>query len=80
MIITEQYGRFFRLAYDYMARWQPCPANPDAWIAAAQDIGKTSESGGNNPFLMDLLTAVIEELERQYKAKEQGKEGQQLCG
>lgn len=63
-----------------MARWQPCPENPEAWIAAAKDIGETSYSGGNHQFLMDLLTAVMDELERQYKAIN-GKEGEQeQCG
>ena len=68
------------MAFDYMARWQPCPENPDAWIAAAKDIGETSYSGGNHPFLMDMLTAVMNELERQYKAMNTGKEGQEQCG
>ena len=62
------------MVFDYMARWQPCPENPEAWLAAAQDIGKTSEKGGNHPFLMEMLAAVYAELERQYKAIN-GKEG-----
>ena len=62
-----------------MARWQPCPDSPEAWLAAAKDIQEASEKGGNHPFLMDMLTAVLSELERQYKAMN-GKEGQQQCG
>ena len=68
------------MAFDYMARWQPCPENPDAWCAAAKDIAEVSAKGGNHPFLMDLLIAVYTELERQYKAMHTGKEGQQQCG
>lgn len=64
-----------------MARWQPCPENPEAWIAAAQDIGETSAKGGNHPFLMAMLTAVYDEFDRQYKAMHTGKEGEQeQCG
>ena len=38
------------------------------WIEAAQDMAETSAAGGNDPFLMDLLTAIYTELEREYKA------------
>ena len=37
------------------------------WEQVAQDAGKTSASADNDPFLMDLLTAIIEELNREYK-------------
>jgi len=37
------------------------------WEQVAQDAGKTSASADNDPFLMDLITAIIEELDREYK-------------
>lgn len=37
------------------------------WQELAEDAGKTSAAEGNNPFLMDLITAIIEELDREYK-------------
>lgn len=75
--MTEKYKGFFRAAYDFMARWQPCPSDPDAWIDAARDVGQVSEAGGNDPFLMDLLTAVYNEYDRQYKRTQ---EGEEKCG
>ena len=37
------------------------------WTETAADISKTSAAGGNDPFLNDLLTAIMDELEREYK-------------
>ena len=42
-------------------------AEEEYWLRLAEDAGKTSASAGNDPFLMDLLTAIIEELDREYK-------------
>lgn len=39
------------------------------WIKAAEDVGKTAASFNNDPFLTGLLTAVFDELEREYKAR-----------
>jgi hypothetical protein len=74
---TENYKKDFRAAYEFMARWQPCPSDLDAWKAAACDVGQVSAAGGNTPFLMDLLTAVYNEFDRQYK---QNQEGEEKCG
>lgn len=38
------------------------------WTQAAEDISKTSAAGNNDPLLMGLLTAVYDEMEREYKA------------
>lgn len=37
------------------------------WEEVAKDAGATSAAAENDPFLMDLLTAIMEELEREYK-------------
>ena len=46
----------------------PPPEELAYWERAAQDVGQTSAAGGNDPFLMDLLMAVYNEMEREYKA------------
>ena len=74
------YSRFYRLAFDYMARWQPCPENEAAWCAAAKEIAEVSAKGGNHPFLNDMLIAVYTELERQWKAMHRKEGEQEQCG
>ena len=37
------------------------------WEQVAQDAGRTSAAADNDPFLIDLLTAIIEDFEREYK-------------
>ena len=56
----------------------PFPASPEEWVKCAEDIGLTSARNGNTKFMMDLLTAVMDELERAYKDNQQG--GQSQCG
>ena len=72
----DTYKKLFRIAYDFMNRWQPCPENAEAWEAAAENIMEASEAGGNHPFLNDMLIAVYAELERQYKNPEKPNETQ----
>ena len=43
-------------------------AEAQYWIRAAEELGAVSESGGNDLFLMDLLSALYAEMEREYKA------------
>jgi hypothetical protein len=38
------------------------------WTDIAEDAGKTSAAAGNDELMMSLITAVIDELEREYKA------------
>ena len=37
------------------------------WTETAEDAGKTSAAGNNDPFLMDLIIAIMNDLEREYK-------------
>lgn len=37
------------------------------WEEVTEDMRKTSVTSGNDPFLMDLLTAIVSELDREYK-------------
>lgn len=38
------------------------------WLQAAAELGVASAAGGNDPFLMDLLSSLYTEIEREYKA------------
>lgn len=42
-------------------------AEEEYWLRLAEDAGKTSASADNDPFLMDLLTAIMADFEREYK-------------
>lgn len=50
--------------HDFHAKYAPFPATPDAWAAATDEMCAISNAHGNNPFLMAMLCAVREELER----------------
>lgn len=43
-------------------------AEAQYWKRAAQDLAETASAGGGDSFLLALLSAVYEELEREYKA------------
>ena len=62
----EKYNNFYRVAHDFHRRWAPAPANDEEWDEAAEDLNHTANRNGNDPFLMDMLTAIFTELERNY--------------
>ena len=64
----EEYGKLYRIAFDFHKQFYPCPSDPDSWVKAAQEMGKASSQGGNNPFLNDLLIVIMDEMERRWKA------------
>lgn len=47
---------------------QPPESETNYWIEAAQDVSAASASGLDDPFYIDLLAAVYDEMEREYKA------------
>lgn len=62
--------KFYRLAYEYHERWEPCPQSGDEWEKAAIDGAKVCADNGNHPFLKALMKAVYDEMGRNYKGKE----------
>ena len=64
---TEEYSRFYRMVFDFHKKYAPCPVDVEAWEAACKDVAEVSNQGGNHPFLMAMLGAVQEELERRYQ-------------
>lgn len=61
--VEREYWRTHRPGED-----EPPETELRYWTETAEDVGKTSAAGGNDPFLMDLLTAVMSEIEREYNA------------
>ena len=60
----------WRLAFDFQARWAPCPKTLADWEACDEDMIATLRGGGNAPLLRALLVAVWNEFERVSDASE----------
>lgn len=67
--MPDRYKRIYRAVFDFHARHMPEPHTLEEWTQAAEEIGQASCSMDNDPFAMDLLAAVYNELERQDKAR-----------
>lgn len=63
----DAYSSIYRAVYDFHKRHMPCPVTLEEWEAATEDITAVSNKCGNDKFAMDMLVAVYNELERQYK-------------
>ena len=63
------YKAIYRAVFDFHGRYSTPPQTLEEWQSFARDIGETSSSLNNDPFAMDLLAAVYNELERQDKAR-----------
>lgn len=69
MSSVKDYNVFYRLAYEFHARWFPYPANTLNWEKCLDDMRSVAVQNGNNPFLQDVLMNVVDEMQRVY-AKE----------
>ena len=47
----------------------PCPMNAEEWNAAAQEVLTIANQGNNDPFLLDFLCAVYDDLTRKYNER-----------
>jgi hypothetical protein len=63
----RDYRAMYRAACNFHERHHPAQLTADYWEAAAEDMTKTSREFHDDPFLMELLLAVYEELEREYE-------------
>ena len=72
-LLPAGYADIFREVIDFHSRHITPPGSDKEWIEAAEDVGQTSARMGNNPFAMDLLAAVYEEIGRAWK-----RQGEQL--
>lgn len=71
---AKAHQKAFRCAFDFLHEHFP-PGDTDGWwIQTAQDCSAASVAFGETPFVIELLTAVMNYLGTEYKRrKENGK-------
>lgn len=62
------YRAIYRAVCNFHEKYNPPRLTADYWTQAAEDVIATAQSLGNNRLAMQMLGAVYEELEREYKA------------
>ena len=69
---ARDYRPMYRVACNFHEKYNPPRLSDDYWTEVCDEMCRiTAEDMGNDPFGMDLLLAVFEELERQYKEMQQ---------
>lgn len=64
------YKAIYRAVFDFHGRYSTPPQTLEEWQSFARDIGETSSSLNNDPFAMELLIAVSNEIERKWRAQQ----------
>lgn len=71
----RNYRRMYRAACDFYERHNPpTPGDDDGalyWAATTDDMTAIAQQFNDDPFMMNLLCVVFDELEREYKAMRQ---------
>ena len=65
---TEGMAALWKLAQDFQKRHTPAANTPEYWDALTDDMFATAEKGNQEPFLMDMLTTIYADFERQAKS------------
>lgn len=65
---ASDYKAIYRAVYEFHKRNNPPQAEPEYWDKVALDMVETANAYDNNPLLNELILAVYNELEREYKA------------
>lgn len=60
--------KYYRLAYEFHRRWGPYPATMDDWCMAAHELATICAENNDERLLSNLMIAVYEDLESEYKA------------
>lgn len=60
----------YRVAFEFHRKWSPCPATAADWEKATDDMCRISGANNNDALLIDLLVAVFNDLEREWKEAE----------
>lgn len=61
-------GSLWKMAQDFQKRHTPVKNTPEYWDALTDDMLATAEKGNQEPFLMDMLTSIYADFERQAKS------------
>lgn len=61
-------GSLWKMAQDFQKRHTPVKNTPEYWDALTDDMLATAEKGNQEPFLMDMLTTIYADFERQAKS------------
>lgn len=65
---ARNYRAFYRAACDFHERHNPPTNGADYWSDVTDDMIRIAEAHDSDPFIIALLSAVTDELEREYKA------------
>ena len=60
-------GAIYKAAQAYHARHNPPQAGADYWEWTIKDLLETARQHDNDPLIKALLTAALDDLEREYK-------------
>lgn len=63
-------NQVYRAAFEFHQKWSPYPATAADWDKATDEMSKISGENNNNALLIDLLVAVFNDLEREWKEAE----------
>ena len=69
---NRNYRAMYRAACDFHERHNPPTVDGEYWEAVCDDMTATVNRFQQDPFLIGLLLAIFEELEREYKALMEG--------
>lgn len=61
------YKATYRAAFDFHQKWMHTPETETQWEECAAEIISISNSLGNDPFVIDLLTAIYSDIEREWR-------------
>ena len=67
----RDYRALYRAACNFHERHNPAQLTASYWDEVCEDMTETANGYDNDPFLLELLIAVYEEMEREYKQLQQ---------
>lgn len=65
-------NEFYRIAYEFHKRWTPFPADMAGWEQMGNEACKICFERGNDPFLIDLMVAVMNDVGNEYEKSKEG--------
>ena len=65
----KDYNQFYRVAYEFHAKWHPYPSDTMHWEKCLDDMLKLSALNKDHPFLQDILMTIVNEMQRTYQSQ-----------